>query len=234
MEPTSHQTGEVVVVPRSSITKAPYNPRRISASSLRRLRENIKRVGLVGPAIVVNRRTGNVISGHQRLGVLDAIEERDDYALAVTMVDWSEDREKEQNLFFNSPDAQGEFDADMLAELLAAEIDWEKAGLDRMTIEGLYSGTEHEELLDTLFATEKESTASKKQKTEAERIAAVKRGDEYAKKKQAERADNESYICLVFTTDAEVRAFLKAVGEPEDVQYVDGRNAAKTLGVSLE
>jgi hypothetical protein len=231
---TKHQVGEVVRMKRTDITGAAYNPRRISASSFRRLKKNIEDVGLIGPAIVVNKRTGNVLSGHQRLRALDTLEESPDYELDVTLVNMDPRREREQNVFMNSPDAQGEFDAELLAELLAAEVDWEKAGLDRMTIEGLYSGTEHEELLDTLFASDKESAASKKQKTEAERIAAVKRGDEYAKKKQAERADNESFVCLVFTTDAECRAFLKAVGEPEDAQYVDGRNAAKTLGVSLE
>jgi hypothetical protein len=234
-EPTKFQAGEVVRVARGELKGAPYNPRKLSTPAQRRLRDNIKRVGLLGPAIVWNRRTGNVVSGHQRLAILDALEGRGDYALDVTAVELTDAEEREQNVFMNAPDAQGDWDTDLLAELLAEDdVNWEHMGLDQITIESMFSGTEHADLIDTLFSDEKESPVAQAQKSEAERIARVKGADAYAQRKLAERENADAYVCLVFSTRGQMARFLEHVGQEPDLQYVDGREVALALGVPEE
>jgi ParB-like chromosome segregation protein Spo0J len=44
---------------------APYNPRKISDHDLEALRRSMKFFGVVEP-VVVNKRTGRIVGGHQR------------------------------------------------------------------------------------------------------------------------------------------------------------------------
>lgn len=132
IEKTKYQTSNNIDVKRSSINFANYNPRKISKEAKIALRKNIKRIGLLG-GIVVNLRTNNLVSGHQRLTVLDSIEGYDkdnskDYILSVELIDVDEATEKEQNIFMNSTSAQGEFDMLQLSDLLK-DIDYSNAGL---------------------------------------------------------------------------------------------------------
>ena len=81
------------------------NPRTISKAAKQALGASLRRFGLVQP-IVVNERTGRVVSGHQRIDVL-----RDQGA---TMVDvaigsWSDAEERVLNVALNNAAAQGEF-----------------------------------------------------------------------------------------------------------------------------
>ena len=55
----------------ADLAPAPYNPRQISEEALAGLGTSVDRFGLVEP-VVWNRRTGNVVGGHQRLKVLQA------------------------------------------------------------------------------------------------------------------------------------------------------------------
>ena len=116
MELTKYQKFETKTISRANIQGAPYNPRRISDAAKKKLRDNIKRVGLLD-TIVVNKRTMNIVSGHQRVAILDTLERKKDYAITVAMVDLSEKEEVEQNLFFNNAKAMGEFDPHLLAEI---------------------------------------------------------------------------------------------------------------------
>jgi len=91
---------------------APYNPRIISQEALDSLADSISRFGLVEP-VVWNRRTGNVVGGHQRIKVLSAqgVEETD-----VVVVDLSTEEEKTLNLALNK--IQGDWDLPKLAVVL--------------------------------------------------------------------------------------------------------------------
>ena len=53
----------------SKLVPAKYNPRTITDEARARLEASIEKFGLVQP-IVWNRRSGNVVGGHQRLAVL--------------------------------------------------------------------------------------------------------------------------------------------------------------------
>lgn len=135
---------EQITVRRSDIHEAPYNPRKISPEAAKLLKDNLKRVGLLG-GIVWNRATGNIVSGHQKVAQMDAINRYDpndpdtDYEFRVEVVDFDEKTEKEQNLFMNNRNAQGVFDDDMLRTMLDG-IDYKYAGLDDFDLQLLGLG----------------------------------------------------------------------------------------------
>ena len=98
----------------SDFKPAAYNPRTISDSGLKRLARSLKANGRLD-TLVVNRRTGNLVSGHQRFSVLLAAGLTETWA---TVVDVPEYREKAMNLAANNREAQGEFEMEGLADLL--------------------------------------------------------------------------------------------------------------------
>jgi hypothetical protein len=99
----------VVEKPLAELKPADYNPRTISAEALRGLTASIKRFGNVQP-IVWNKRTGNVVSGHQRLRVLAAAGAT---VTDVVVVDLDETEERALNVTQNNPHISGEFTADL-------------------------------------------------------------------------------------------------------------------------
>lgn len=95
------------------LVPADYNPREISESELGGLDATVTKYGLVQP-IVWNRRTGNIVGGHQRLKVLlrHDVEEA-----IIAVVDLSLEHEKALNIALNNPATQGQF-TDGLQSLL--------------------------------------------------------------------------------------------------------------------
>ena len=96
------------------INPAPYNPRvelQPGDAQYEALKNSLGRFGLVEP-LVVNRKTGNLISGHQRLNILKAqgIEEAE-----VIVADLDEEAEKAANIAMNK--IEGEWDYDKLDEI---------------------------------------------------------------------------------------------------------------------
>ena len=132
---------ETKVIMRSIINFAAYNPRKISDEARKKLKANLKRVGLLG-GIVWNKRSGNLVSGHQRVGIMDEVNgyvqdtHANDYPIKVEVVDLDDKTEKEQNLFMNNRSVQGEFDDDMLRELIE-DIDIDLAGFNDFDLEML-------------------------------------------------------------------------------------------------
>lgn len=122
---------------RSELTDAPYNPRTIDDHAKRKLRDMLKKSGLVMPP-VWNRRTGNLVAGHQRIKILDQLEGTDGYSLDVAVVELSLKDEKRLNVFLNNQSAMGVWDTEKLEELLRdSDFDWTAAGFDRIDLEEL-------------------------------------------------------------------------------------------------
>jgi len=98
--------------PLADLHAAPYNPRTISDEMLKSLGDSITRFGLVEP-VVWNRRTGNVVGGHQRLKVLQTqgVAETD-----VVVVDLAPEEEKTLNLALNK--ITGDWDLPKLSAVL--------------------------------------------------------------------------------------------------------------------
>lgn len=110
---------EMVTIDRRQIKNAPYNPRTISPAQRRKLTASLKRFKLVEP-LVWNARTGNLVGGHQRLSVIDGIEGTDEYSLTVARINVDDSTEKALNIALNNPEAQGQYDLDLLADTISS------------------------------------------------------------------------------------------------------------------
>ncbi len=133
---------ETIDVPTATLAgmAAPYNPRTISDHDLQALRRSLKFFGAVEP-VVVNRRSGHIVGGHQRVKAAEAegIE-----SLPVVYVDLDDPSERQLNLALNR--ISGEFDVDKLAELLrdleAQGADLDLTGFTEIEIDELLQGGE--------------------------------------------------------------------------------------------
>jgi ParB-like chromosome segregation protein Spo0J len=112
-------------IPVDKLNPATYNPRTISPKAKKGLANSIERFGLLQP-IVWNRRTGNIIGGHQRL--VDLIE-KGATETDVIPVDFPIEKEKAANIALNHSGISGEYIEDQLQTLLEE--------LDTSTIEDL-------------------------------------------------------------------------------------------------
>lgn len=74
MELSKYMTSQSVELKRSALHLAEYNPRTITDEEKKTLKRGIKKFGLVG-GIVVNKQTGlTIVSGHQRISVMDELQ----------------------------------------------------------------------------------------------------------------------------------------------------------------
>ncbi len=102
---------------------ARYNPRIVLEPGMpewEKLKTSIEQFGNVEP-IVWNRRTGNVVGGHQRLAVLKSMGYE---SVPCSVVDLDEEEEKLLNIALNK--IKGEWDYDKLEEILSS-FDYEVA-----------------------------------------------------------------------------------------------------------
>ena len=125
-------------IPVDAINPAVYNPRidlQPDDKEYQRLKRSIEEFGYVEP-LVWNKRTGVLISGHQRLKILleQGVKE-----VEVSVVDLDEEREKALNLALNK--ISGDWDyaklRDLLEELDTGAFDIELTGFDLEEIEDL-------------------------------------------------------------------------------------------------
>jgi hypothetical protein len=144
---------EMRVVRRGEIHGAEYNPRKISEAAKKKLKRFLKKHGLWCP-LTLNSKTGNLISGHQRLEIMDSIL-GPDYELTVAVGEVDETEEVKINLFMNNPSAQGEWDPELLLEIkeiwpdisflddIGFELEeLEILGIDELSVESEHSGND--------------------------------------------------------------------------------------------
>lgn len=215
-EVSKYQKFETATINRGQIKNAEYNPRKISDSAKKKLKDNIKRVGLLD-TIVVNKNTMNIVSGHQRISILDSLERKKDYNLTVAMVDLSEKEEKEQNIFFNNTKVQGEFDTDILASMLS-DIDFECAGLDINDVGIL--GVEVD-----LPSIEEPSEADKEVMKLNNEIYDNKREMRKAVMSHSQTKNEElvdTFVVLTFSNQSNKEVFLQRFGFRPQEKYING------------
>lgn len=109
---------EVRALPVARLIPAPYNPRRElppAAAEYQKLRASLVAFGLVEP-LVWNEATGHLVGGHLRLRVLKELGHTE---IPVAVVRLSPARERALNVVLNNRDAQGCFDPERLADVLA-------------------------------------------------------------------------------------------------------------------
>ena len=129
---------QVDKIPIGQLNPATYNPRKDlqpGDPEYEKLKRSMQEFGYVEP-IVWNKRTGNIVGGHQRYKVLldMGMSEVD-----CVVVDLDETKEKALNLALNK--IQGDWDylklKDILQELDTGEFDLELTGFDMDEIEDL-------------------------------------------------------------------------------------------------
>lgn len=134
---------KIVKMRLSDMAPAPYNPRitlKPGMPQFEKLRKSIKKFDLV-ELIVVNKRSGHIVSGHQRYYVLKYMAENEgtdpDPEIDVVEVDLSDGREKALNVAMNK--VQGEWDNDLLMDLLVSlgPEDFQLTGFDDFELSGI-------------------------------------------------------------------------------------------------
>lgn len=218
-------------ISRSEITPADYNPRTISKEARALIKQSIKANGVIG-GMVWNEYTGNLVSGHQKLAILDELQKYDpdtkenDYLLKVEVVQVDEKREKELNIFFNSPSAQGEWDYDKLHDLIG-DIDYKAAGLTEQDLQligadiGVSSEFEDEasEDLEDLMA----PVRQQRERSAEERKADIKAKKEKSMEGVGDKvSDMNSYVVLNFENYKNKSQFMLRFGFPASEKFVKG------------
>lgn len=203
-----HQSFVCQTLHRRELKKAEYNPRVLSDKARVKLKASLERVGLVQP-IVWNKRTGNIVGGHQRIKTLDKLEGTDDYSLDVAVLDVDEAREKEINILLNNQTVGGDYDLAKLQDLLAGEIDLLNTGFDQ---------TDYVKMFGTWDGAPQTVAA----KEIAEDLDGVSDAYDRMCSQNDKRNDRDFYNVLVFEDYTTRKAFLDALGF-DDNRYVDGR-----------
>jgi hypothetical protein len=203
---------EVERVHRSVIQGAPYNPRTINDVARRKLRKNLERVGLLQP-LVWNRRTGNMVSGHQRLAQMDDLMGTSDYHLRVAVVELDEQTEKEQNVFFNNHQAMGDWDFEKLGDLFKAGLEVVNTGFDVGDVKDLFGG----DVLDAADLADLSNAVDK-----ANEVAATSKASEDTGQ------DIDFYTVLVFRDNAAASRMNQWLGLGDE-RYIDARQFVSVL-----
>lgn len=230
-------TSKSVELKRSQIRLHSQNPRVISAENRKALKRGINKFGMVG-GIVVNKRTGyTLVSGHQRLSVMDELQKysaetkENDYPIRVDLIDVEGKEEKELLILLNNPSAQGEWNYDTLRELIP-DIDYKDAGLieqdlDIIGVDFNFQSEEENAIageLDDLMEPvreEHQAELAQRQAERAEKVAHMKQVKQEVKEAATKAAANmDAYLMLSFDTWEAKAEFCEKFGfDPEQKFY---------------
>lgn len=210
---------EPVKIMRSQIKMAGYNPRKITPEAKAKLRNNLEKMGLMG-GIVWNEATGNLVSGHQRLTIMDADKgykaknNENDYEVFVTKCNLTEEQEKSQNIFFNNQSAMGYFDEDKLKEIMEQVKFSEETGFTKKNQLQIFKDTE---LTDEEYA---------EIATQAEETTKAIHGME----KQTQSNVDANYIVLVFKNRGDKESLINNLGvELDNDRFCNGHSFLEQL-----
>lgn len=211
MAKSKYQHYDTETISRSDIKNAPYNPRIMDEKAKKRLRANIAKHGLVA-ALTWNKRTGNLVGGHQRLEQLDALEKSKDYDLTVCVVDVDEREEAALNVQLNNPSMQGEWDLDKLA-FMSEEFDLDlkdDLGFTETDIDFMFEGDDRfSQLFDTQEGENMRGDLNKVKEARQQSVDNLK-----------DRNNINWYTVIVFENEADRDAFMKEISIPKYEQYI--------------
>jgi hypothetical protein len=208
----------IETINRKDIHGADYNPRKITESAKKKLRKFLKENGLWQP-LVLNKRTMTLVSGHQRLDIMDSLLRKDDYDLTMSVVDVDEKLEVSGNVFMNNQSAMGEWDVFALQDIkdIFPDINFEDdMGFDASDISILFG--QDSQKLDEDQAEANEFTP--------DTFREIKKKSR--QKAKAENQDGTSYnldesdyvIQIVFPNNHEKHEFMKKIHKPEKEKYL--------------
>ena len=212
MEKSKHQRYVIETVLRSSIKEHPKNPRKITDSAKKKLRDKMKDVGLLQP-LIVNRTSGYLLSGHQRLATLDSLERYKpggkDYGVEVSMVELDDKAEIAMLVFLNNPSSMGQWDTDVLADL-GDTASFEDMGFDRLDVELMFDGDAR---FESLF---EDAAPVKEAKNDIEQL----RADRKDTNKNMKDVSIDYYVTVVCKDQAEKEKLMKHLGIPKGEMYI--------------
>ena len=151
---------DIQKIPIAQLNPAAYNPRRElkpGDKEYEKLKRSISEFGFVEP-IVWNKRSGNIVGGHQRFSVMKDLGETE---IDCVVVDLDDKREKALNLALNK--IQGEWDEDKLASVMAdldaGDFDVSFTGFDASEVDELLNKFYSKEAVQDDFDVDKEKAA---------------------------------------------------------------------------
>ncbi|MEG2286132.1 MAG: hypothetical protein RSB90_11265 [Eubacterium sp.] len=196
---SKYQKFIVETINRSDIKNAEYNPRIMDDGARKKLKQGLKKHGLIA-AITWNRKTGNIVGGHQRLDVLDSLERNQNYSLDVCVINVDEREEAVLNVQLNNPSMQGDWDLDKLASMnIDLDIDFDEMGFSNIDIDFMFDGDDR---FTELFETD-EAVNTK------DRLNEIKEARELSNERMEEKNNINWYSILVFENEEERKEFYK-------------------------
>ena len=218
------QRFENVTIHRNEIKNAPYNPRVIDKHARKKLKDKIKKIGLVG-TLTWNKRSGNLVGGHQRLSILDELEGTQDYTLTVSAVDMDDKTEKEMNVFLNNTVTQGNFDLDLLGELINDKsLDIAAFGFDNLDLQMMFDDND---TLGSFFDEKKDNAA-----VDIEKIEKMKKGRKDYRDSVKDKDDAVFCLHIVFQSQKQLDSFLDKTLTPRNERYLDGQRFISLVGMT--
>lgn len=216
---SKYQKGDEITINRSQLAEAVYNPRIMDEPQMKRLKNGLKKHGLIGASIVWNRRTGNVVSGHQRLKALDMLEGSQDYELRVTVIDVDEREEKQLNVQLNNTSMMGEWDLDKLGEMFESDnFTAEELGFSDLDIDIMFNGDER---FSELFRDNDEVEAAKEQ------INEIKEHRKTSTEKMKEAQGANFYFTVVCESEEDKKLLLREMSLPVGEAFVSSTHVRR-------
>lgn len=207
---SKYQNFEIQTINRSEIKNADYNPRIHDKEAQKRLKEGLKKHGLVS-TLTWNKRTGNLVGGHMRLKQLDALEKNKDYSLDVAVVDCDEAEEAVLNVQLNNPSMQGDWDLGKLAEMTEEfDIGFDEMGFSKLDVDFMFDGDER-------FTEMFETPEAQEVKQGLEEVKAARQA---GKERMQEKNNINFYSVIVFEDEAAKAEFYKKISVPISEEYL--------------
>ena len=155
---------------------AEYNPRTISDKAFAGLSESMDKFGLLAH-IVWNKRTGNVVGGHQRLRHLieSGVKKTD-----VVVVDLDDKNEIALNITLNNPHVRGDFTTEIMEQLRECNSvmeDYADLGMDDLYSQLKKMGFEKKEKKEKAKKEEESSSATAVDETDVAEVEGREEGN---------------------------------------------------------
>lgn len=202
---------------RSKLSNATYNPRKINDKERDKLKAALQRHGLVAP-ITWNKRTGNIVGGHQRISIMDTLMKTADYKLSVAVIDCDEAREKELNILLNNQQAMGSWDMAALKDMFADEdVSLAGAGFDLTDMIQMFGDDSVDDRQEDLSEL-------------AQKLSEISSLYSGAQAKNKKKFEEENFLVLVFENNEQLSGFVEHF-KGEDNRYQNGVAMMKQLGI---
>ena len=207
---SKYQKFDMETINREEIKNAVYNPRQITKEAEKALKKGLKQHGLVAP-ITWNKRTGNVVGGHQRLKQLDALERTSNYDLTVAVIDVDEREEAALNVQLNNQSMMGEWDLDKLADMAEEfNLDFEEMGFSDIDVDILFDGDDR---FSTMFDGQIQDGITAD-------IQGVRDAREKSRETLKEKNNVNFFVTVVFKDEADRDSFMRKISVPTYEEYI--------------